>query len=308
MILASLFDWRAIRDSPYVILLLYVLNFISLSLLLFLGSNTRGAQGWYRLGPFSLDPIEPLKIILLLMLAKYFSLRHIEMYNIKHILISGLYVLAPSFLIFLQPDLGSVLILIFLWISVLIASGIEIRHFVILTLVFVILFSFSWDRFLRDYQKERIISFLMPHFEPLGIGWSQQQSETAIGSGGFWGRGWKMGSQVQLGFLTAPQTDFIFSAIGEEFGFLGVLFLFFLISTLFWRIMKIAFLAKTNFERLFALGFGALFVLQVFVNVGMNLGLLPVIGISLTFVSYGGSSLISNLVALGILQNIKIYS
>lgn len=307
MFVFSFIDWRAYKENPYLILALYFLNVLGLGLLFFLAPITRGTRGWYKINGFSLDPIEPMKIILILLLAKYFSMRHVEMYNIKHILVSGIYVLLPCFLIFLQPDLGSVLILLILWTGILMVSGIKMRHFLILVLIAFLIFAFSWTRFLKDYQKQRIISFIAPHVEPLGIGWTSLQSKIAIGSGQIFGKGLQKGSQAQLGFLTEPQTDFIFAAIAEEFGFRGMICLFSLIVILFWQIIRIAFSSKANFSRLFTAGFATLFALQVIVHIGMNLGLLPVIGISLPFVSYGGSGLIVNFIGLGILQSLKIY-
>lgn len=308
MFVLSWIDWQSLKENSYFVLALYSLSFFALAFLLFFAPIIQGTRGWYKIGPILIDPIEPMKIILILLLAKYFSRRHVEMYNVKHILISGLYVLLPSLLIFLQPDLGSVLILVLLWVGILILSGIKIRHFLILVLISLLIFAFSWSRFLKEYQKERIISFIAPHVEPLGIGWTSLQSKIAIGSGRILGKGWQAGSQVQLGFLTVPQTDFIWAAIAEEFGLLGVSFLLFLIAVFFLRTIRVAFFAKTNFARLFAAGFATLFALQGFVHIGMNLGILPVIGISLPFVSYGGSGLILNFVGLGILQSLRIYT
>lgn len=306
MIIFSFLDWRILRENPYLILVLYFLSIFGLAFLFFFAPIIKGTRGWYKIGQITIDPIEPLKIILIILSAKYFSMRHVEMYRISHILISGFYVLLPCFLIFLQPNLGSVLILIFLWAGILIVSGIKIRHFLILTLVSLFVLAFSWNQFLKDYQKQRIISFIAPSLEPLGTGWSHLQSKIAIGSGGIFGKGFRRGSQIQFGFLTAPQTDFIFSAIAEEFGLLGVAFLLFLISVFFLRVIRVAFAAKTNFPRLFGAGFAILFGLQAFVHIGMNLGVLPIIGISLPFVSYGGGGLISSYIALGILQSLKV--
>ncbi len=307
MLIISFIDWRIFRDSPYLILALYAFNILTLAFLFFFAPEIKGIKGWYRIGPILVDPVGPLRIILIILLSKYFSERHIEMYNIKHILISAIYVAIPFSLIALQPDLGSALILLFLWLGILVVSGIRTMHFFILLFCFILLFVISWNHFLRPYQQERILSFLMPQSEPLGAGWSQSQSRIAIGSGGIWGKGFRRGTQVQLGFLTLPQTDFVFSAIAEEFGFVGVLILFFLISVLFLRIVKIALNCKTNFPRLFALGFSILFISQSFVHIGMNLGLLPVIGISLPLVGYGGSDLLSNILAIGILQGLVVY-
>jgi rod shape determining protein RodA len=303
MILFSFFDWRWLKETRLILFLYFFSIFLLIGLFPF-GAKVRGAKSWYKLGLVSFHPVEFTKIVLIILLAKYFSIRHIEMYRLRHILISGIYILFPSILIFLQPDLGSVLILIALWIGILIISGINLRQFFLLIFVFFLIFVFGWKFFLKEYQKERIISFFYP-IEPLGISWSQIQSKIAIGSGGIFGQGIKKGSQTQLGFLPEPQTDFIFSAIAEETGLIGVFFLLILFSSLIWRIVKISILTETNFSRLFSAGFGILLLSEIFIHIGMNIGLLPIIGISLPFVSYGGSNLISNFLTLGILQNIK---
>jgi len=305
MFLLTFFDWRVLREDPYLILVLYFLCLLTLAGLFFFAQEIREVRGWYKLGPLYIDPREFAKIVLIILLAKYFSMRHVEMYRVRHILLSGFYVLLPAVLIFLQPDLGSVLILIALWVGVLIISGIKLRHFLILVLCFLLIFILSWSFLLKDYQKERILTFFYP-IDPLGISWSQNQAKIAIGSGGLFGQGIGQGSQTQYGFLTEPQTDFIFSAIAEEAGLLGVFFLFFLLSILIWRIIKIAIASQSNFPRLFASGLAVLLISQIFIHIGMNLGLLPIIGISLPLVSYGGSNLLATFAALGILQNIKI--
>ncbi len=161
---------------------------------------------------------------------------------------------------------------------------------------------------MKDYQKERILAFIQPHLaDPLKIGWSQNQAKIAIGSGGIFGQGFGKGSQTRYGFLPEPQTDFIFAALAEEFGLVGIGLLFFLFLILLWRIIKIAILARNNFCRLFAAGLAILLVSQIFIHIGMNLGILPIIGIPLPLVSYGGSNLIAIYIGLGILQSIKKY-
>jgi len=308
MILLSFLDWRALRENPHLILVLYVICILALLGLFFFATERRGTRSWYKIGPITIDPIEFTKIVLIIILAKYFSKRHIEMYRIRHIFISGLYILIPFILIFFQPDLGSASLLIILWIGVLIFSGIQTRHFLTLILLFILLATFSWLFLLKDYQKMRILNFLQPQLEPLGMGWSKAQAKIAIGSGGFLGKGILRGSQVQLGFLPEPQTDFIFSAICEEMGLLGAAILLLLFLILIWRVIRIAFLAKNNFQRLFASGFAVLLLSQLFIHIGMNLGLLPIVGISLPLVSYGGSSLINTFIAFGILQSLIIHS
>lgn len=303
----SFFDWRALRENPYLILVLYFLCLIFLFGLFFFAPEIRGVKGWYKIGAISFNPIELTKIVLIVLLAKYFSMRHVEMYRLKHILLSGFYILLPAGLIFLQPDLGSVIILIILWLGILVISGIKLRHFLILVLVGLLVSILSWSFLFKEYQKERIISFLAPQIEPLGMSWSQTQAKIATGSGGIFGQGIGKGSQTQYGFLSEPHTDFIFAAIAEELGLVGVAILLLLFTILIWRIMKIAISSKSNFPRLFASGFTIVLISQIFIHIGMNLGILPVIGIPLPLVSYGGSSLIAIFIGLGILQSIKTH-
>jgi len=305
MIALSFFDWRIFRDNSYLILILYFLCLAALSGLIFFAPEIRGVKAWYKLGPISIDPIEPTKIVLIILLAKYFSMRHVDLYQIRHILLSGAYVLIPTVLIFRQPDMGSVLILILLWIGILIISGIKLRHFLILILCALLILLAGWSFLLKDYQKQRIISFLQPQFEPLGVDWSQNQAEIAIGQGGLFGQGIFRGSQTQYGFLPEPQTDFIFAVLAEEAGLIGVSILLLLFLILMWRIFKITINSENNFPRLFSMGSAILLISQIFIHIGMNLGILPIIGIPLPLVSYGGSSLIANFLGLGILQSIK---
>jgi len=307
MVAMSFLDWRNFRESPYLVLALYCVCLAGLIGLFFFAPEIRGTKSWYRIGGISIDPVELVKIVLLVLLAKYFSMRHVEMYQIRHIILSGLYVFIPSILVFKQPNLGSVLIIVALWLGILLISGIKLRHFLVLVLCFVLIFVLGWNFFLKDYQKDRIMSFLDP-IDPLGMSWNQNQAKIAIGSGGFFGQGFMNGSQTQYGFLPENQNDFIFSSIAEEFGLLGVFMLLLLFSLFIWRIMKISFNAENNFVRLFSSGLAIILISQVFINIGMNIGILPIIGISLPLVSYGGSGLLAVFIGLGVLQNIKIQS
>ena len=304
----SYLDWRLLRNSPYFLFILWVIGVLALLGLFVFAPEIRGVKSWYRIGSISIDPIEYIKIVLLVLMAKYFSLRHVEMYRIRHILLSGIYFGIPILLIFLQPDLGSAALLAILWVVLLLVCGIKLRHFIVLLIIGATLFSFGWGVMLQDYQKGRIISFLEPELDPLGIGWSQAQSKIAIGNGGILGQGIGQGTQTQYGFLSEPQTDFIFAAIAEEFGLLRVFLLVVLFLALLYKMFKIGLRASSNFPRLFVAGFATLFILQFFVNIGMNLGLLPIIGLSLPLVSYGGSSLLAMYIGLGILQSIKTHS
>ncbi len=303
MFLLAFLDWRALQSNSYLILALYFFSLLALAGLFLLAPVTRGVRGWYKLGFISLDPVSLAKLVLIILLAKYFSKRHVEMYGLKHIILSGIYLLFPVLLIFFQPDLGSALIIIGLWLSILVVSGIRLREFLILSLCGLIILLLGWFFFLEDYQKARIISFLSPEADPEGAGWSQRQSKIAIGSGGLFG---KEGSQAKYGFLPEPHTDFIFAAIAEQFGLAGAAGLFIVFFILIWRIIKAALKAPGNFPRLFATGLASVIILQVFIHMGMNLGILPVIGISLPFVSYGGSELISLFASLGIVQSFRV--
>ena len=306
MMIFSFLDWRIFRDNSYLILALYFLCLILLAGLFYFVQPIRDVKSWYKIGQFSLDPIELAKIALAILLAKYFSMRHVEMYRFYHIILSGLYVMIPALLVFFQPNLGSVMVLVLLWMGILIISGIKTRHFLILCFAGFLILAFSWQFLLKDYQKDRITSFINPQFDPKGISWNVKQSKIAIGSGGILGKGIDKGSQVQYGFLPEPQTDFIFSAIAEETGLIGVIALLSLFSLLVWRVLKVALTASSNFSRLFSAGIATILISQFFINIGMNLGLLPIIGLSLPLVSYGGSGLIFVFIGLGILQSIII--
>ncbi len=308
MFVFSFIDYRNFRDNSYLILILYFIALILLVGLLVFGSPTRGVRSWYKIGHWAFAPTDFLKAVLIILLAKYFSSRHVEMYHFKHIFFSGIYVFLPVLLIYLQPDLGSVLVILFLWIGVLLLSRIRFRHLLFLFLLFILIFVLSWSFFLKNYQKERIISFIVPGYQPLEVGWSQQQSKIAIGSGGLFGKGFLNGSQTQNGFLSEPQTDFIFSAIAEEFGFVSIVIMSFLFLLVFFRLFKIASQARDNFSRLLVASFGLILFGQTFINLGSNIGFLPVIGIPLPFVSYGGSFLVFSFATLGIIQNIKLNS
>jgi len=305
MLAISFFDYRILRNNSYLILILYGICLLLLAGLHFFAPIIRGTRGWYKVGLLSLDPIEPAKIVLVVLLAKYFSTRHVEMYKIRNVIFSGLYVLLPAILVFIKPDLGGTAVLLLIWFGILLVSGIKINHFLILALCFLVIAGFAWGFLLKDYQKQRITSFLVP-YDYLGASWSQNQTKISIGSGQILGEGLAKGSQVQYGFLPEPHTDFIFSVIAEEWGMAGVLALFIVYGYLVWRVLKIAILSKSNFPRLFATGFAIILTAQFFINIGMNLSFLPVVGIYLPFISYGGSGLIGNFVSLGILQSIKI--
>jgi len=307
MVLAFL-DYRIFRNHPFFLLVLYIISVLLLAGVLIFGKQVRGAMSWFHLGPINFEPVELAKLIIILILAEYFSLRHIELYRIRHIIISGIYMIIPVALVFFQPDLGSAMVLVFLWLGVMIIAGIKLRQLIILFLIGAIIFVIAWFIVLKPYQKQRIISFINPYLDPRGSGYHRIQSEIAIGAGQLWGRGLGHGSQSQLNFLPDRYTDFIFASVAEEMGFVGVILILVFYFLLFFRIIKIALIATNNFARLFCVGAGIVLIFQVAVNIGMNLGALPIAGISLPFVSYGGSNLLINFITLGIIQSITVRS
>ncbi len=301
--LVSFFDYRIFRNNSFLILTLYGICLVLLVGLQFFAPVIKGTQGWYKIGFLSLDPNEPSKLILIILLAKYFSMRHVEMYKFRHIIFSGVYTALLALFIFLKPDLGGTMVVLSIWLGVLLISGIRINHFAILSACFLIVAALGWNFILHDYQKQRITAFMFP-YDYYGASWSQNQTRISIGSGQWTGKGLAQGSQVQWGFLPEPHTDFIFSVLAHEWGLLGVIVVFSTYAVLMWRIIRIAVSAESNFPRLFASGFAIMLAAQFFLNIGMNLSMLPVVGIALPFISYGGSGLIANFIGIGILQSI----
>lgn len=300
----SSIDYRFFKVHFSPVLILYLLGILGLTFVYIFGSSVRGAQSWITLGPLNIEPVEPLKIILILILSKYFLERHVEIYHIKHIIISGIYVLLPATLVIIQPDLGSFLVLMFIWMGMIIISGIRLRHFLILVLIAIILVSLSWSFFLVDYQKDRILTFINPQLDPYGAGYNSIQSLVAIGSGGMLGKGIGNGTQSQLGFLPEAHTDFIFASIVEELGLVTAIAILSLYALIFFRIMKIIQKASDNLGRLIAIGVAIMIFVQISLNISMTLGLVPITGLTLPLISYGGSSLITTFLALGILNSI----
>lgn len=304
MFIFSFLDYRFFKNHSGVLIIIYFISLFLLFLVLWLGQNIRGATAWFNLGFFNFQPIEITKLVIVLLLAKYFSQRHIEMYRLQHLIISGFYIFLPGILVLVQPDFGSFFILVLLWVGLIILAGINPKHLLVLLLIGAILFAAGWFLFLKEYQKQRILNFLNPQKDPLGYGYSLNQSLIAIGSAGFFGKGLANGGQAQLGFLPEAKTDFIFAAFAEEWGFVGALFLLIVFGFLFSRLIKMTLAAENNFSRIFCIGFALMLFSQLSVNLGSNLGLLPITGLSLPFLSYGGSNLIINFIGMGIFQNI----
>jgi len=301
---ASFFDWSFLRRTQ-VLVTLFSIILVILGSLFLLARTIKGAQSWLDLGFFSFQPVDIAKIILVLILAKYFSRRHIEIANIRHILISGLYAFILFILIAMQPDFGGAVVVFCIWLGMVLVSGLSKKHLAILFSCLVIIFALLWNFGFKDYQKNRISTFLNPLTDVRGAGYNAYQSMIAVGSGEIVGKGIGYGTQSKLKFLPEYQTDFIFAAFAEEWGFIGVIIFFGVFGILIWRIIANARRGSTNFEILYGLGIAILFMSHFFINVGMNMGLLPVTGITLPFVSYGGSHLLASFLALGILESYR---
>lgn len=303
----SFVDWRFLRRSG-VLVTLFFLSCISLLLLIVVGSTFRGAQSWFSLGGVSLQPADFIKLVLILLLAKYFSRRHIEIAHLRHIIVSGVYTLIPFMLVLIQPDFGSAIVFFLIWLGLVIFAGISKKHLFAVFAVGALASVFLWTSVFAPYQKQRILTFIHPLSDIRGTGYSSFQSTIAVGSGQVFGKGVGYGTQSRLKFLPEYETDFIFAAFAEEWGFIGVLLFFLLFGILIWRILRIAMLGETNFETLFGVGLSIFFMSHFVINVGMNLGLLPVTGLTLPFVSYGGSHLLAEFAGLGILMGMRAYS
>ena len=302
----SFIDWRFLKRSD-VLVALFVASSLLLSLL-FIMRSIKGARSWFDFGNMSLQPADFVKLILILILSKYFSRRHIEIAHIQHILISGIYVFIPFVLILLQPALGGAVIVFLIWLGMIMVSGVSKRHLFAVFMIGTLSFLVLWNTALRDYQKKRIMTFVNPSSDIRGSGYNAFQSQIAVGSGEIFGKGIGYGTQSRLKFLPEYQTDFIFAAFAEEWGLVGVILLMVFFSIVIWRILYNSFIGATNFETLFGLGLAIFFMSHFIVNVGMNMGLLPVTGITLPFVSYGGSHLLAEFSGMGILMSMRRYS
>ncbi len=297
------YDYRSLK-SYY--LLLYVFALILLVAVLIWGPTIRGTHAWFNLGPVRFQPSELCKIILIIVLAHFFAHYQEKINRVKSLLLAVLIVAPPVVLIILEHDLGAALVIILVWFGMLVLAGLKWRYILIGLALLLIVALLAWFFLLAPYQKSRILAFVNPERDPLGQSYNVIQSMIAVGSGGIWGKGLGHGSQSQLNFLPEQHTDFIFAVIAEEFGFLGGAIVLFLFALLILRIFKIARLAQDKFGSFLGIGMGILFLTQVLVNIGMNLGIVPVAGISLPLISYGGSVLVTFSLGLGILQSVFV--
>lgn len=307
LLMAMVPDYRFLRMGNTAFFL-YLFTIGLLLLVLMIGEITLGAQSRFDLGFFSFQPSDPAKLVLIIVLAKYFAKRHELIGDFRHIIVSGMYALGIFGLVFIQPDFGSAIILFFVWLGMVLVSGIKLRHLLTVFLLGAVAFGILWQFVFLPYQKERIMTFLDPLSDIQGAGYNAYQSTVAIGSGQLFGKGIGYGTQSKLLFLPEYETDFIFAAYAEEWGLIGVLLLFTLFGLVVWRLLSSAVHGATNFERLFAAGVCMLFVAHFFVHIGMNIGLLPVTGTTVPFLSYGGSHLLTEFLAIGMVMGMRRYA
>lgn len=303
----SFIDFRFLKRTG-VLVALFVFFCLVLLLLFIVGHISHGAQSWFNFGLFSFQPVDLMKLVLVLILAKYFSRRHVEIRDIKHIFISGFYAFIPFLLVLLQPDFGSAMIIFFIWLGMVLVSGISKTHLFLVFLSGALIFASFWFFVFAPYQRDRISNFLNPLADIRGSGYNAFQCTIAVGSGGILGKGLGFGTQSRLKFLPEPETDFIFCAYAEEWGFVGSFLIISLFALIVWRVLYTASLGASNFEILFGMGIAIYLMSHILVNVGMNLGLLPVTGTPLPFMSYGGSHLLTEFIGLGILMSMRKYA
>lgn len=282
---------------------IYIFNLIILASVLVIGKTSLGAQRWIDIGPFAFQPSEFAKIFIIITLATTLEDRIGELNTLRDLLPILIHIAIPMVLIMKQPDLGTSLVFIAIFFGMVLVAGISWKILAGVITTGICLLPVFWH-FLKDYQKKRIMVFLDPNVDPTGSGYHIIQSKIAIGSGGLWGQGLFSGTQSQLNFLPEHHTDFIFAVLAEELGFVGVLFLLGLYFIVIWRGMLIASEAKDNYGTLLAVGIVSMLLFHLLVNIGMNSGIMPVTGLPLFFMSYGGSSMLTNMIALGILINV----
>jgi len=303
MLTIAFIEYRFYSDFAYIF---YASSLLLLLVVLGYGIITSGAQRWVRLGPISFQPSEFVKISLILALAKFFHRPPLRQgYSLKALTFPFLLLIVPMALILKQPDLGTAIILFLVFFSILLFVKIRWSSLIALFLIGASILPLVW-RFLKDYQKKRIITFFNPDLDPLGAGYHLIQSKIAVGSGGITGKGFMEGTQCKLGFLPEQQTDFIFSVLGEEWGLIGSLIVVLLYFGLILWGLRIAIHSKDRFGAILSFGVVAMLFWHIFINIGMVLGLMPVVGIPLPLLSYGGSFLFSTLIGVGLLLNVSM--
>ena len=300
-------DYRFLRSSNAAFYSFVAIIILLIGVAIF-GEDVMGARQRFDLGFFSLQVSDPAKLVLIMVLAKYFAKRHEMIGDFKHVIVSGLYTFSIFLLVALQPDFGSAMILFFIWFGLVLVAGIRLTHVVLVFMTCVVAFAALWNFAFYDYQKTRIATFLDPLSDIRGAGYNAYQSTVAVGSGELFGKGVGYGTQSKLLFLPEFETDFIFAAYAEEWGLVGVLILFILFAIVIWRLLLHATNGASNFEKLFATGVAIYLLTHFFIHIGMNIGLLPVTGTTIPFLSYGGSHLVVEFAAVSMVLAMRRYT
>ncbi|KKQ95275.1 MAG: Rod shape-determining protein RodA [candidate division CPR2 bacterium GW2011_GWC1_39_9] len=296
-------DYRLFKKYSGLIYVIMLLLLLAVDLF---GTEVLGARRWIDLGFFRLQPSELAKVLSILCLAKYFAEHNDEMWKLRHILISAVYVFIPVVMVIMEPDLGTAIILFLIWAGMLFVSNIKRSTLVKVFLVILAMLPLMWFT-LHDYQRNRILTFSGgSNSDSLDKGWNVEQALIAIGSGQIYGRGMGYGPQSHLNFLPMQHTDFAFAVLAEEMGFLGAVILLLLFAVLLYRIITIAKLSRDTFGMFIASGAAVMFFSHIFINIGMNVRIMPVTGIPLPFISAGGTAIITNLIVIGLLESIYI--
>jgi rod shape determining protein RodA len=302
-IVMTAFDYRWLRTLTWPI---YGVNIGLLVLTFAIGTGVGGSSRWINFGPISFQFSELAKILMITVLATYLGNREGRLDSLGSILGACLLMLPPFALVMIQPDLGTSLVLVAILAGMMFMSGASLRWLLAGAMGVVLAIPIAWNYVLRDYQKERLLSFLNPTTDTQGSGWQVFQSQLTVGSGGLLGTGLTNGAQSRGGFLPVQESDFVFAVLAQELGFVGALVVFLLFVALLWRILSSAWRSKDPFGTLFGAGLASVILFQVFVNVGMVIGIMPVTGIPLPFITHGGASLISLAIGLGIVQSINL--
>jgi rod shape determining protein RodA len=302
-VLATAFDYRWFKTLSWPV---YVLQLGLLVLTLAIGDGVGNSARWITMGPLTFQFSELAKVLMIIVLANYLASRHDRLDSLRTVLGACVLVGPPWLLVMLQPDLGTSLVFIGILAGMLWMSGASMKWLAVLAGAVIAMVPIAWTYILRDYQKERLTSFLNPTPDISDSGYQLYQSQIAVGSGGWFGRGLTNGTQAQGDFLPVQTTDFVFSVLAEELGFLGAMVLFVLFALLLWRVIVAAWRSRDPFGTLFASGIASMVLFQLFVNVGMVMGIMPITGIPLPFVTHGGASLVSIAIGLGIIQSINI--
>lgn len=301
MVVLTFVDYRNYKNFSW---LFYFLGLVLLILVLVIGKSSFGAKRWINLIFFDLQPSEFMKLFLIFPLSAFLSERIGEL-NYKRIFFAIAMIIIPVFLVLRQPDFGSAIVIVGIGLAMILFSRLTKKQMITILLLCIILIPTAWLS-LHDYQKQRVFTFLNPTADRFGSGYNVIQSMITVGNGGLTGKGFGHGPQSQLNFLPVAHTDFIFAGFAESVGFVGGVILIMIFVVLIFRIFNVAIIAKDYFGMLLAIGIAIMFFVQAFINIGMNIGIMPVTGIPLPLVSYGGSSMLLNLSAIGILQSIYL--